>query len=132
VRAEEIDSEMVLIGLVARSEMKVVPVRNECEAVLTPQQTSFAQNLTVGETGNWQRGEPVFHWLCDGLVTRIDQYGIYRADEVCRACVIAWWKRPGFLLPATLVGVSGGVVEILEGEDPDCDVTPFDPNRCRR
>ncbi len=59
------------------------------------------QVLTVGETAPWQRGEGVFHWKCDGVVTRIDPEGIYRPDEVCRACV--------FILPLWLVGLSSAV-----------------------
>jgi len=88
---------------IARSEMKVVEVREECEVEFTEQQWGEAENLTVGETAEWEEGERVFHWLCDGVVTRIDPLGVLRNDEFCRACVIAWWKKKEVLIPAVLV-----------------------------
>ncbi len=75
----------------ARSETMLVEVReaDDCAAPeLDMMQRGWAQNLTVGETTTEQAGEPVFHWLCDGVVTRIGSEGIYRADEYCRACVV--------------------------------------------
>ncbi|MCB1037074.1 MAG: hypothetical protein KDD47_24820, partial [Acidobacteria bacterium] len=75
---------------IARSAMKVVEVRESCEVELTDQQLGESENLTVGETAEWEKGEKVFHWLCDGVVTRIDPTRTLRSDEKCRACVIAW------------------------------------------
>lgn len=72
----------------ASSEMRVVDVRPECRVSLTPQQQGMANNLTVGETGGWQKGMQPFHWECDGIVTRIDPVRVRRADETCRACII--------------------------------------------
>lgn len=76
-------------NLLARSPMMIGDVRSEsdCEVALTPEQKGEAQNLIVGETASWQQGKPVFHWLCDGVVARIDPEGIKRADETCRTCV---------------------------------------------
>ena len=76
-------------NLIARSPMMIGEVRSEsdCDMVLTPEQRGEAQNLIVGETASWQQGRPVFHWLCDGVVARIDPEGVKRADETCRTCV---------------------------------------------
>lgn len=78
---------------VARSPQAVVEVRDDCSVSLTPQQAGMAMNLTIGETAKWQAGEPVFHWECTGIVTRLDPQNVLRADEGCRACVIAWWPK---------------------------------------
>lgn len=84
----------------ARSKTRVVEVRESCRLDLNEEERGEAENLTVGETAHWQRGEQVFHWLCDGIVTRVNPNGTKRPDEVCRACVIVWWKRPQILAPA--------------------------------
>lgn len=111
----------------ARSETRVVEVRENCRPDLTAEQLGEAENLTVGETASWQRGEEVFHWLCDGIVTRIGPMGVKRGDEVCRACVIAWYKRPGILVPAaTATGVTTGVI-IAVGDDDIRPVSPVEP-----
>jgi hypothetical protein len=104
--------------LVGKSEVKVAPVTKQCRVVLTPQQAGHAENLTVGETANWQRGERVFHWECDGIVTRIDPALIPRADGTCRACLIAWWK------PAAIIGAGAVTGIIIDGNDP----TPVSPS----
>ncbi|RMH17047.1 MAG: hypothetical protein D6696_16695 [Acidobacteria bacterium] len=87
--------------MLARSAVRVTEVLppEECEVTFTPQQDGERENLTVGESGDWQRGKEVFHWLCDGVVTRIDPYLVKRGDEVCRACVIAWQQKQDLLLP---------------------------------
>ena len=97
---------------VAKSDVKVTPVNKECRVQLTPQQAGYAENLTIGETADWQRGERVFHWECDGIVTRIDPAGIPRADDSCRACLIAWWK------PAAVIGAGAVTGIIIERFDP--------------
>ena len=71
-----------------------------------PRQRGVAQNLTVGETSPQQQGKKVLGFLCDGVVTRVNSAGVRRSDEVCRACVIAWWQRKAVLIPA-IAGVSG-------------------------
>ncbi|MGH9465058.1 MAG: hypothetical protein ACRD0X_05390 [Thermoanaerobaculia bacterium] len=108
----------------ARSETRLVEVRGDPErggdddegenedcAVppLDLKQSGWAQNLTVGETTGDQAGQPVFHWLCDGIVTRINQQGVYRADEYCRACVVG----VGFVPVAAIAAgvVSGAIIE---------------------
>jgi hypothetical protein len=75
--------------IVAQSPMMVVEVKSqsECRVELTPEQEGEAANLLIGETAPWQVGEPVFHWLCDGVVTRIGENRVKRADEACRGCV---------------------------------------------
>ncbi len=76
-------------AVLARSKMRVGEVRGagSCEFELTPEQQGEAANLIIGETAPWQRGKPVFHWLCAGVVARIDPSGVKRADEACRQCV---------------------------------------------
>lgn len=76
-------------NLIARSPMMVGEVRSEsdCDVELTPEQLGEAQNLVVGETAAWQRGKAVFHWLCDGVVARVNPEGVKRPDETCRTCV---------------------------------------------
>jgi len=75
--------------LLASSPVQVAEVvePDECEVDLTEQQLGEASNLVVGETAPWQRDdERVFHWLCDGVVTRIDPFNVKRADAICRTC----------------------------------------------
>jgi hypothetical protein len=75
--------------VIAKSPMLIGEVRSEsdCDVVLTPAQLGESQNLVVGETADWQRGKPVYHWLCDGVVARVDPEGVKRPDETCRTCV---------------------------------------------
>lgn len=87
----------------ARSPTRVTEVRQNCRVDLTPQERGEAENLTVGETAHWQRDEEVFHWLCAGIVTRIDPTYVLRGDGICRACVIAWYKKKQLLLTTALV-----------------------------
>lgn len=107
---------------IARSEMKVVEVRNDCDVMLTPVQEGEAENLVVGETADWEEGERVFHWLCDGVVTRIDPEGVLRSDEICRACVIAWWKKKEVLIPSLLVPPA-----IVIASEPSPPISPVLP-----
>ena len=95
----------------AKSPQQVVEVKDDCRAAMTPQQAGYAMNLTVGETARWQAGEPVFHWECTGIVTRQDPQNVLRADESCRACVIAWWPV------AAAAGALGSLVAITD-DDP--------------
>lgn len=76
---------------VARSDTRLVRVldRRDCAASLSPLEEGWAHNLTVGETTELQRDKPLFHWLCDGVVTRVSSTGILRPDAYCRACVVA-------------------------------------------
>ncbi len=90
--------------LLGRSEMRAAEVRKDCRVDLTPQQEGFAKNLIVGETAVWQKGDELFHWECTGVTSRRDSTNILRADERCRACVIAaWWP----------VATAGGAVAAI-------------------
>lgn len=106
--------------VVARSETQVVKVTNDCRVELNPRERGVAENLTVGETSPKQQGKKVMAFLCDGIVTRINHAGVRRSDEVCRACVVAWWQRKAVLLPAA--GVIGVVVT-----DDDPEPSPSRP-----
>ena len=94
----------------SRSAMRLVEVREEqdCPTSLTAQEHGWSENLTVGETTEIQAGKQVFHWLCDGIVTRVDTQGVLRADEFCRACVVALLPRvsPAAAVAAGIVSVS--------------------------
>jgi hypothetical protein len=94
----------------AVSNMFVVPVTKDCEVQLTPQQEGLAQNLIVGETAVWQQDESVFHWECTGVVSRYDPYRILRADNSCRACIVAWWWP---------VSATAGALGIITGINED-------------
>jgi len=100
---------------VARSESQVIPVTKDCKVKLDDKERGVAENLTVGETSPQQQGKKVLAFLCDGVVTRINYAGVRRSDDVCRACVIAWWQRKAVLIPA-VAGVTGVVIT---GRDPE-------------
>jgi hypothetical protein len=94
---------------VARSPSQMVAVTADCKPQLGPKERGVAENLTVGETSPKQQGKKVLAFLCDGVVTRVNYAGLRRADEVCRACVVAWWQRKAVIIPAAIgtgVGVS--------------------------
>ena len=87
--------------LLGRTPTQLVEVwpPDRCHQELTPAQQGWAENLTVGETTDVQARRCLFHWLCDGIVTRIGWEGVLRPDECCRACVVAG------LLPQAAAGV---------------------------
>ncbi len=91
--------------VVARSESQMIPVKSDCKVQLSEKERGVAENLTVGETSAKQQGQKVLAFLCDGVVTRVNHSGIRRSDEVCRACVIAWWQRKAVLIPVAVTGV---------------------------
>ena len=97
----------------ARSKSLLVPVRDrdDCRTGLDPFQAGQADNLTVGETTELQYGHEVFHWLCDGIVTRVGYEGILRGDEICRACVVATWLP---VVPAGAALIAGTTIEKRE------------------
>jgi hypothetical protein len=105
---------------VARSEPQTTRVTGDCRVELSPQEEGVAANLTIGETAQHQEGKPVLGFLCEGIVTRVNFQGIRRADEVCRACVVAWFERKAVLLPAT--GVTGVLII-----DPEPEPSPSRP-----
>lgn len=101
----------------ARSPMIAALVREDCRVSLTAEERGRASNLVIGETANWQAGKLVFHWLCDGIVTRIDPRGVMRPDDVCRACVVAL-GRPELLLPASAAVIGITVLEPVSPVEP--------------
>jgi hypothetical protein len=94
----------------ARSETQLTPVTRDCKVTLGAKEHGVAENLTVGETSPQQQGKKVLGFLCDGIVTRVNSAGVRRADEVCRACVIAWWQRKGVLIPVAGAGLAGVLI----------------------
>ena len=118
-------------NLQAKSDMRAVPIwpKDDCEVRLTERQESVSMNMTVGETAEWQIGEDVFHWLCDGIVTRVDFEDLYRADERCRACVIAWWLKPQYIVPAVITAGATGFVILDDDDDgdPGAEISPSRP-----
>jgi hypothetical protein len=109
---------------VARSPLTSVPVTSDCKMQLGPKERGVAENLTVGETSPKQQGKKVLAFLCDGVVTRVNYAGLRRADEVCRACVVAWWQRKAVLLP--LIGAAG-VSTVVVGNNPEPEPSPSRP-----
>ena len=107
--------------VVARSEPLMAKVTDDCRVQLSDKERGVAENMTVGETSPKQQGKKVLAFLCDGVVTRVNSAGVRRADEVCRACVIAWWQRKGVIVPAT-AGIVGIVVT-----DGDPEPSPARP-----
>jgi hypothetical protein len=107
--------------VVARSEPLMAKVTDDCRVQLSDKERGVAENMTIGETSPKQQGKKVLAFLCDGVVTRINSAGVRRADEVCRACVIAWWQRKGVIVPAT-----AGIVGIVVTDD-DPEPSPARP-----
>ena len=112
--------------VIATSSMKVVEVRDDCKVELTERQRGIAENLVVGETATWEEGERVFHWLCDGIVTRIDPAGVLRADNLCRVCFVAWWEKKEILLPLA-AGIAVGTGIVIAEDDDDQPISPSGP-----
>ncbi len=110
----------------AKSPTMVAEVRKNCRADLTPEQRGEADNLVVGETAYWQRDQSVFHWLCEGISSRVDPGNVVRGDAVCRACVVAWWKKPALLIPAA-VATGGLAGVVLIDRDPPPPASPVNP-----
>jgi len=107
--------------ILAKSEMLTSPVRDDCTVDLDEQQHGVAENLTVGETTDEQKGEDVDGFLCDGVVSRIDPAGVLRGDERCRACVIAWNRK------AVLAPIAAATGIIILGSTEDHVASPSQP-----
>jgi hypothetical protein len=125
-RNEEVEYYATLVDVsgreTARSASRRSPVKDgDCQARLTAAQTGVAENLTVGETAATQEGKDVMGFLCEGIVTRVNAQGIRRADEACRGCVVAWWKKPAVVIPA--VAATG----IIIADDDDPEASPSRP-----
>lgn len=97
----------------ARSKASLVEVRdrNDCRVSLDAFEQGQARNLTVGEKTEAQRGHELYHWLCDGVVSRVDFEGVLREDEICRACVVAAWLP---VVPAGAALIAGTTIEKRE------------------
>lgn len=105
--------------VLARSPILATPVTDDCEVELGLQQQGMADNLVIGETAVWQEEEgEVFHWLCDGIVSRVDFAGILRVDRTCRVCVVAWWKKSSLLIPTTVGSIGIGGIVIDDDDEP--------------
>jgi hypothetical protein len=105
-------------AVVARTADDSVPVRGDCGLRLSPKEKGAAESLVIGETVASQKGKRIFAFECDGVVTRIDPAGVRRADEVCRACVVAWWQKKEVLIPVVAAGLVGILVEDGEEREP--------------
>lgn len=81
---------------IARDETRLTEVqdRDDCVVGLTRHEFGLSQSLVVGETLESQRDREVFHWLCDGIVSRVDSGNVLRPDALCRACVVAGFFPP--------------------------------------
>jgi hypothetical protein len=101
----------------ARSPMTAALVTEDCRVSLTAEERGRANNLVIGETAPWQVGKGVFHWLCDGIVSRIDARRVLRVDDVCRGCAIAL-TRPEMLIPASAAVIGITVLEPVSPEEP--------------
>lgn len=99
--------------VVAHSPTLTTKVTKDCRLQLTPKERGVADNLTVGETTPKQQGRKVLAFLCDGVVTRVNFAGIRRSDDVCRACVVAWWPRVAGQAFAGLTSI------VVIGDDPE-------------
>lgn len=100
--------------VVARSETLVSQVTDDCRVPLGEKELGVAANLTIGETSPKQQGQKVMAFLCYGVVTRVNYQGIRRSDEVCRACVIAFWQRKPIAMIPPLIGTG-----IIVTEEPE-------------
>lgn len=106
----------------ARSGSATIPVQRDCKVELDAKQQGQAENLIVGETALPQKGRDVLGFLCDGIVSRVDANGILRVDDVCRTCVVAWWRRTPLIAAPALIGTG-----IIINETPDPEPSPSRP-----
>lgn len=127
-RNEEIELYVAVVDpagrVLSRTDELYSPVEDDCDVELTPAQLGVANNLTVGETVPAQEGNEILGFLCDGVVTRINADGIMRPDEVCRACVIAWWLKEEYIAPLLAIPPATFICCVEPGED---EVSPIRP-----
>lgn len=109
--------EPLFMGLIGWDRMQEEQRREWADRI-----AGQADNIVVGETAPWEIGRRVFHWLCDGIVSRLDYRYVLRADDICRACVVAWLRKPELLVPAA-AGVVG-IVSVVPEREP---VSPSEP-----
>jgi hypothetical protein len=84
---------------------------------LTAAERGRANNRVIGETAPGQVGKGVYHWLCDGIVSRIDARRVLRVDDVCRGCAIAL-TRSKMLIPASAAVIGITVLEPVSPQEP--------------
>lgn len=121
-------------GVAHDGEPVTVQTAPVCTAALTPAQTSYSQNLVVGETAASQSGQRVAGFLCDGIVSRIIPTGEVRTDAVCRGEALAKAAegageasdKQGILVPVAVIGAMGAGVVILSDRDEQ-PVSPSTP-----
>lgn len=118
-------SPTVLVPVVDEDDCEPQP-SSENESDLTPAEQGFANNLTIGETTKEQRGRAVFHWLCDGIVTRVGVNPGPRPDEYCRPCVAA--KRS---IWARIFGRRDAVDPAADEGEPEFPWPPPEPSTRR-
>ena len=106
----------------ARSGSGSIPVQRDCKVELDAKQQGQAENLIVGETALPQKGRDVLGFLCDGIVSRVDANGILRVDNICRTCIVAWWRRTPILAVPALIGTG-----IIITDSPDPEPSPSRP-----
>lgn len=127
-RTEEVELFVAVVDpsgrVLSRTDELYSPVEDDCDVELTPVQAGVANNLTVGETVPAQEGNKILGFLCDGVVTRISSDGILRPDEVCRACVIAWWLKEEYIAPILAIPPATFICCVDGGGD---EVSPIEP-----
>lgn len=102
-----------------RAPMQKVPVVSPCRTVLTKEESTYAQNLVVGETMPSQAGLVVSGFVCEGIISRINASGRLQPDEVCRRVQMAYAiaeqeeNRKG-LLPVVPVGGGSTIIRQTE------------------
>jgi hypothetical protein len=111
-------------GKETRSTLQKVDVLSSCKPVLTPDQSTAAQNLVVGETTLDQHNRSVLGFLCPGIISRIDFNGQIRSDEYCRQTIIAGAAGYGvgnkWLTPLLVGAGAGWAGAVISREKTEC------------
>jgi len=104
--------------VIERDPMRVAGVTKDCKAPLTREQKDMSNELVIGDTADWQKGDRPFHWECADVETRIATNG----DESGQSCpvLIVWWPAAGVALGAL------GLIAVVEDEPPG-EVSPSLP-----
>ena len=109
-----------------RSKVLMTSVKKDgCTEPMDPKQQGWANNLTIGETSAVQRNQEVYHWLCAGIVTRINPEDVRRPDQYCRACAAGFlfWVPP-VAGAATIAIIGGG---LINSTSTPVEATPRQP-----
>ncbi len=108
-------------NVTATTDLAIAEVRDDCKAPLTREQKDLSNELTVGETAEWQKDKEVFHWECEDISHRVDWQGEKRHQGPCVPVVIAWWPAAGAL------GVIGAITVIDQKPPSPREVSPSRP-----